>query len=83
LQPPKRRSTPTGLDRDARLPDLARTPHNHALLVVEMGATCGAENLCHQSIFMKHASSAVASPDAELTQACDAIWQRAERCSLL
>jgi hypothetical protein len=40
----------------------------------------GAENLCHQSIFMNHATSAVAPPDAELVQVGDAIWQPAERC---
>jgi hypothetical protein len=29
-------------------------------------APVGAENLCHQAIFMNHASSAVTPPDAEV-----------------
>jgi hypothetical protein len=32
----------------------------------------GAENLCHQAIFMNHASGAVAPPDAEVVQVSDA-----------
>ena len=39
---------------------------------------CRCRNLCHQAIFMDHASGAVASPDAESVQVGDAIWQRAE-----
>jgi hypothetical protein len=38
----------------------------------------GAGNLCHQAIFMNHASGAVAPPEAEVVQVGDAIWQRAE-----
>ena len=38
---------------------------------------------CHQAIFMNHASGAVAPPDAEVIQAGDAIWQRAERRGLV
>jgi hypothetical protein len=37
-----------------------------------------AGNLCHQAIFMNHASGAVAPPEAEVVQVGDAIWQRAE-----
>jgi hypothetical protein len=36
-------------------------------------------NLCHQAIFVNHASGAVAPPDAEVVQVGDAIWQWAER----
>jgi len=43
----------------------------------------GAENLCHQAIFMNHASGAVAPPDAEVVQVGDAIWQRAPRRGLV
>jgi hypothetical protein len=35
--------------------------------------TVGAENLCHQAIFMNHASGAVAPPDAERVQVGDII----------
>jgi hypothetical protein len=42
----------------------------------------GADNLCHQVIFMNHASGAVAPKDAETVQVCDAIWQRAQRRGL-
>jgi hypothetical protein len=38
----------------------------------------GAGNLCHQAIFMNHASGAVAPPEAEVVQVGDVIWQRAE-----
>jgi hypothetical protein len=41
-----------------------------------------AENLCHQAIFVNHASGAVAPPDAEVVQVGDAAWQRAERRGL-
>jgi hypothetical protein len=41
--------------------------------------SCGAENLCHQAIFVNHASGAVAPPDAEVVQVGDVIWQWAER----
>src|SRR5450755_2925286 len=43
----------------------------------------GAENLCHQAIFMNHASGAVAPPDAEVVQVGDDIWQRAKRGCLV
>jgi hypothetical protein len=43
----------------------------------------GAENLCRQAIFMDHASGAVTPLDAEVVQASDAIWQRAERPGLV
>ena len=43
----------------------------------------GADNLCHQAIFVNHASGAVASPDAEVVQAGDAVWQRAQRRGLV
>jgi hypothetical protein len=43
----------------------------------------GAENLCHQAIFMNHASGAVAPPDTEVVQVGDAIWQRAKRRGLV
>ena len=43
----------------------------------------GAENLCHQAIFMNHASGAVAPEDAEVVQVDDIIWQRAERRGLV
>jgi putative transposase len=42
----------------------------------------GAENLCHQVIFMNYASGAVAPPDAEVVQVGHAIWQRAKRRGL-
>jgi hypothetical protein len=44
---------------------------------------CGCENLCHQAIFMDHATSAVTPLDPELVQAGDAVGQRAERRGLL
>src|ERR1700747_1777590 len=44
---------------------------------------CGCRNLCHQAIFMNHATSAVTPPDPELVQAGDTVGQRAERCGLL
>jgi hypothetical protein len=37
----------------------------------------GAENLCHQAIFVDDAARAVMPPEAELVQVGDAIWQRA------
>ena len=36
----------------------------------------GAENLCHQAIFVDHATHAVMPPDPEVIQVGDAIWQR-------
>ena len=42
----------------------------------------GADNLCHQAIFVNHASGAVAPPDADAVQVGDAVWQRAERRGL-
>jgi hypothetical protein len=41
-------------------------------------AAVGAENLCHQAILVNHAPGAVATPDAEVVQVGNAIWQRAE-----
>ena len=35
----------------------------------------GAENLCHQAIFVNHAPGAVAPPDPELIQIRDAVGQ--------
>jgi hypothetical protein len=43
----------------------------------------GAENLCHQAIFMNPAAGAVAPPDAEVVQVGDAIGLRAERRGLV
>jgi hypothetical protein len=43
----------------------------------------GAENLCHQAIFVNHASGAVASADAEVVQVRDGIWERAKRRGLV
>ena len=43
----------------------------------------GAENLCHQAVFMNHASGAVAALDPELIEVGDAIGQRAQRRGLL
>ena len=43
----------------------------------------GAENLCHQAVFMNHASGAVAAMDPELIEVGDAIGQRAQRRGLL
>ena len=43
----------------------------------------GAENLCHQAIFMDHSSGAVTSLDAEVVRTSDVIWQRAERRGLV
>jgi len=45
----------------------------------EADVPVGAENLCHQAIFMNHVSGAVAPPDAGVVQVGDAIGQRAER----
>lgn len=38
----------------------------------------GAENLCHQVIFMDYATGAFAPPDAETIQVGDVCWQRAQ-----
>jgi len=35
----------------------------------------GAENLCHQAIFVDDATRAVVAPDPEVIQVGDAIWQ--------
>jgi hypothetical protein len=43
----------------------------------------GAENLCHQAIFVNHAPGAIAPPDTEVVQVGDAIRQRAERRGLV
>ena len=43
----------------------------------------GAENLCHQAIFMNHASGMVTPEDAEVVQVGDAFGQRAERRGLV
>src|SRR6266700_6896529 len=48
-----------------------------------LSAVVGTENLCHQAIFMNHASGAVAPEDAEVVQVDDIIWQRAERRGLV
>ena len=53
----------------------------HLLGEVHIGV--GADNLCHQAIFMNHASGAVASPEAKVVQVGDAIWQRAQRRGLV
>jgi hypothetical protein len=42
-----------------------------------------AENLCHQAIFVNHATSAVTPPDPELVRAGDAVGQQAQRRGLL
>ena len=42
----------------------------------------GAENLCHQAIFVNHAPGAVTPLDPEVVQAGDAPGQRAERRGL-
>jgi hypothetical protein len=36
----------------------------------------GAENLCHQAIFVDDSTCAVMPPDPEMIQVGDAIWQR-------
>jgi hypothetical protein len=36
----------------------------------------GAEDLCHQAIFVDDAARAVMPPDPEIIQVGDAIWQR-------
>ena len=51
--------------------------------MVSAATMVGAENLCHQAIFVDHAPSAVAPPDAEVVQVGDAVWQRAERRGLV
>jgi hypothetical protein len=43
----------------------------------------GAENLCHQAIFVDDATRAVVPPDPEVIQVGDAIWQGAERRGLV
>jgi hypothetical protein len=45
--------------------------------------TCGCRNLCHQAIFMNHASGVVTPLDPELIQVGDAVGQRAQRRGLL
>ncbi|HUK69839.1 MAG TPA: hypothetical protein VLW50_13990 [Streptosporangiaceae bacterium] len=42
----------------------------------------GAENLCHQAIFMNHAPGAVTLLDPEMVQVGDAVGYRAERRGL-
>jgi hypothetical protein len=42
-----------------------------------------AENLCHQAIFVNHASGAVAPPNAEVVQVGGTIRQRAKRRGLV
>lgn len=42
----------------------------------------GAENLCHQVIFINHATGAVAPPDAEVVQVGDAPRQKAKEHGL-
>src|SRR5215467_8243065 len=39
-------------------------------------AAVGAENLCHQAIFVDDATRAVMPPDPEMIQVGDAVWQR-------
>jgi hypothetical protein len=46
-------------------------------------APVGADNPCHQAIFMDHASGAVAPPDTEVVQVGDTILQRAKRRGLV
>jgi hypothetical protein len=43
----------------------------------------GAENLCHQAIFMNHAADAVTPLDPEMVQVGDAVGQRAQWRGLL
>jgi hypothetical protein len=43
----------------------------------------GAENLCHQAIFVNHASCAVAPLDPEMVQVGDSVGQRAAWRGLL
>jgi hypothetical protein len=50
---------------------------------VAIAVPVGADNLCHQVIFMSHASGAVTPPEAEVVQAGDAIGQRAKRRGLV
>jgi hypothetical protein len=45
--------------------------------------TLGAENLCHQAIFVNHASGAVAPPGAGVVRVGGAVWRRAERRGLV
>lgn len=47
------------------------------------GDPVGAENLCHQAIFVNHASGAVTPPNPEMVQVSDTVGQRAQRRSLL
>ena len=42
----------------------------------------GAENLCHQVIFVEDAASSVTPPDPEMIQISNAVGQGAERCGL-
>jgi len=43
----------------------------------------GAENLCHQVIFVEDAASAVTPPDPEMIQISNAVGQGAERRGLV
>ena len=43
----------------------------------------GAENLCHQAIFVDDTTRAVAPPDPEVIEVGDAIWQGAQWRSLV
>src|ERR1022692_2740677 len=47
------------------------------------GYVVGAENLCHQAIFMNHASGAVTPLNPEVVQVGDAVGQRAQWRGLL
>jgi hypothetical protein len=43
----------------------------------------GADNRCHQAIFVNDASGAIAPPEAEVVQVGDAIGQRAKQRGLV
>jgi hypothetical protein len=64
------------------IPDASRTdnlwkqersgaPERHLFVPV-----VGADNLCHQAVFVDDATYAVVPPDPEMIQVGDAIWQR-------
>ena len=58
---------------------LCRLGRSSVLVNQAIDDLAGAENLCHQVIFMNHATGAVAPLDQEMVQVGRAIWQRAER----
>jgi hypothetical protein len=60
----------------------AGVDEGHGQLVGQPLEVVGADNLCHQAVFMNDTADAVTAPDSELLQADDAVGQRAQRRGL-